>query len=344
MSEIDRLVGTLKRRLKAQGITYRELGARLGLSEASVKRMFATRRFSLDRLLEIGHLLGFSLAELAQEAALSGTRLHTLSESQERELVSDEQLLLVAVCVLNQWTVEEILAIYRLGEAECVRCLARLDRLRLLDLLPGNRVRLNVARDFDWRPDGPIRRFFLRQGLGEFLASDFAGADEVLGFAHGMLTESALAKLQAEIRTLLFELIAEVDIWRHGLAGERFFRAIKEDGKIFGTYCPRCDHTYVPATTFCERCLGELTDWVEVGTHGEVHTYTLLYNNYDGSQREEPLIVAFVKIGDGGLIHQLDGIKPGEVEIGMQVRAIFKPKKDRQGSILDILHFKPVKG
>jgi len=202
MSELDRLVVTLKQRLKAQGITYRELGTRLGLSEASVKRMFATRRFSLDRLLEIGHLLGFSLAELAQEAALSGARLHTLSEGQERELVSDEKLLLVAVCVLNHWTFDEILAVYRLGEAECIQRLARLDRLRLLDLLPGNRVRLNVARDFDWRPNGPIHRFFLRQGLGEFLASDFAGGDEVLGFAHGMLTESALAKLQAEIRTL----------------------------------------------------------------------------------------------------------------------------------------------
>jgi len=202
MSELDRLVGTLKQRLKSQGITYRELATRLGLSEASVKRMFATRRFSLDRLLEISHLLGFSLAELAQEAALSGTRLHTLSEVQERELVSDEKLLLVAVCVLNHWTFDEILAVYRLGEAECIQRLARLDRLRLLDLLPGNRVRLNVARDFDWLPAGPIRSFFRRQGLGDFLHSDFAAADEVMAFSHGMLTESALAKLQAEIRTL----------------------------------------------------------------------------------------------------------------------------------------------
>jgi len=202
MSELDQLLSTLKRQLKARGMTYRDLAAALDLSEASIKRLFARGGFTLERLLQISHLLGFTLAELSQEAVLSGTRLHTLSESQERELVSDEKLLLVAVCVLNQWTVEEILAVYQLGEAECIRCLARLDRLRLLDLLPGNRVRLNVARDFDWRPDGPIQRFFLRQGLGEFLASGFAGEDEVLGFVHGMLTESAQAKLQAEIRTL----------------------------------------------------------------------------------------------------------------------------------------------
>lgn len=202
MSELDQLVATLKRRLKQQGLTYRDLATALGLSEASVKRLFASRRFTLERLLEIGNLLGFTLAELAQEAAQSNSRLHTLSESQERELVSDEKLLLVTVCVLNHWSLADILSLYRLTEAECIRCLARLDRLRLIQLLPGNRVRLNVARDFDWLPGGPIRSFFRSQGLGDFLRSDFEGADEAMTFTHGMLTESALAKLQAEIRKL----------------------------------------------------------------------------------------------------------------------------------------------
>ena len=193
MSELDQLLSTLKRQLKARGMTYRDLAGELDLSEASVKRLFASGSFTLERLLQIANLLGFTLAELSQEAAASGQRLHTLSEAQERELVSDDRLLLVAVCVLNQWRLADILSVYRLSESEAIRCLARLDRLRLIELLPGNRVRLNVARDFDWRPDGPIQRFFLRQGLGEFLASDFAGADQALGFAHGMLTEAALA-------------------------------------------------------------------------------------------------------------------------------------------------------
>lgn len=202
MSEIDQLVATLKRRLKTQGMTYRELALALGLSEPSVKRLFASRRFTLDRLVEIANLLGFTLAELAQEAVLGESRLHTLSESQERELVSDLKLLLVAVCVLNQWTVKDIGHVYRLSEAECVQRLVKLDRLRLIHLLPGNRIRLNVARDFAWLPQGPIRRYFLDQGLADFLHSDFAGADEVMGFSHGMLTETAIAKLQAELRKL----------------------------------------------------------------------------------------------------------------------------------------------
>ncbi len=202
MNELNQLVATLKRRLKIQGMTYRDLAAALDLSEASVKRMLASQRLSVERVVAIANLLGFTLAELAHEAALGEKRLHTLTEAQERELVADAKLLLVAVCVLNQWEVADIVATYALTEAQCVQRLVKLDRLRLIALLPGNRIRLNVARDFDWRPRGPIREFFLKQGLGEFLRSDFADDDQMMAFSHAMLTDSALAKMQAELRKL----------------------------------------------------------------------------------------------------------------------------------------------
>jgi len=129
--------------------------------------------------------------------------------------------------------------------------------------------------------------------------------------------------------------------YTYGLAGERFFRAIKDEGKILGTRCSNCERTYVPAILFCERCLAQLDEWVDVGTTGEVYTFTLLYTNYDGSPREIPEIVVFVNLADGGIIHRLVNIDPEEVAIGMQVEAVFKPQAERKGSILDITHFKP---
>lgn len=127
-----------------------------------------------------------------------------------------------------------------------------------------------------------------------------------------------------------------------GLAGERFFRAIKDQGKIMGTRCPKCDHIYVPAVIFCERCLSDLDEWVDVGLIGNVYTYTLLYENYDGSPRSEPELVALISFGDGGIIHHLGKIQAEDIEIGMAVKAVFKPIEQRQGSILDIIHFEPV--
>ena len=129
--------------------------------------------------------------------------------------------------------------------------------------------------------------------------------------------------------------------YTYGLAGEKFFRAIKDEGKILGTNCPKCEQTYVPGVLFCERCLSELDEWIDVGTIGEVHTFTLLYENHDGAPLEDPEIVAFVKFGDGGLVHRLGVVNPEQVEIGMQVQAVFKDREDREGSILDIAYFKP---
>jgi transcriptional regulator with XRE-family HTH domain len=202
MTEVAQLLAALKRQLKQQGKTYRDVAAALDLSEPSVKRLFTSGTFSLDRMVEVCNLLGYTLAELAQEAIAAESRLRTLTAAQEKELVSDPSLLLVAVCALNHWTMRDMLAVYRLSEAECLQRLLRLDRLHLISLLPGNRIRLNVSRDFDWLVDGPIRQFFRDQGLSDFLDSRFARADESLTFSNGMLTEAAIDKMHAELRQL----------------------------------------------------------------------------------------------------------------------------------------------
>ena len=128
-----------------------------------------------------------------------------------------------------------------------------------------------------------------------------------------------------------------------GLAGERFFRALKDEGKIMGSKCPKCERTYVPAAMFCERCLGELEEWVDMGTVGTLHTFTVLHVNYDGSHKEEPEIVGFIAFGDGGIIHKIEEVEADDLAFGMPMEAVLKAKAKREGSILDIKYFRPVK-
>jgi uncharacterized OB-fold protein len=127
-----------------------------------------------------------------------------------------------------------------------------------------------------------------------------------------------------------------------GLAGERFFRALKDEGVIMGSKCPKCARTYVPATIFCERCLSELEEWVDLGTVGTLHTFTVLHVDYDGSHKEEPEIIGFISFGDGGIIHRIEEIDPDDLAFGMQMEAVLKEKSKREGSILDIKYFRPV--
>jgi uncharacterized OB-fold protein len=129
-----------------------------------------------------------------------------------------------------------------------------------------------------------------------------------------------------------------------GIAGERFLRAIKDQGVFMGTICPACDLTYVPPTMYCERCFAQLDEWVEVGTRGSVYTYTVLTRNLADEAMDLPQVLALIRFdgAHGGIVHKLGEVDPAEVEIGMLVEAVLKPKKEREGSILDIKYFKPV--
>lgn len=72
---------------------------------------------------------------------------------------------------------------------------------------------------------------------------------------------------------------------------------------------------------------------------------TVAYVNVDGTKLKKPIIWAMVKIDKvhGGFVHKLGEVDPEDVEIGMRVEAVFKEKKERVGSMLDIKYFKPVK-
>ncbi len=134
-------------------------------------------------------------------------------------------------------------------------------------------------------------------------------------------------------------------VYTFGLAGEKFFRTVKDKGTFLATYCEDCDISFVPPKIYCDRCFNELDSYIDVGTIGYVETFTLSFRNMDGSEKEAPELLAMVRIGDtdGGLIHYLKGFEVDEIGIGMPVKAVFKPKAQRKGSIEDIIGFGPLK-
>lgn len=132
-------------------------------------------------------------------------------------------------------------------------------------------------------------------------------------------------------------------IYTLGIAGERFFKEIKEAGRIMGTKCRRCGIVYVPPRIYCERCFERLEEWMDVGKTGKVHTFTLAYINIKGSKLKEPTIYAMIKLdgADGGLLHKLGEVDIEAVKINMRVEAVLRPAEERTGSITDIKYFKP---
>jgi DNA-binding Xre family transcriptional regulator len=206
MAQTSPLIGTLKKALKAHGKTYADVAQQLRLTEASVKRLFSEKNFSLQRLDQVCQMIGMEISDLVQLMKEETQRQITqLTEEQEQQIVSDLELLLVAVCVLNRWTLEDITAHYDISETRCIRKLAQLDRLKLIELLPRNRIKLLVAPNFNWLRNGPIQRFFQEKVAASFLSSQLNTDTDHLIFVNGMLSSSSRAVLQRRLERVARE-------------------------------------------------------------------------------------------------------------------------------------------
>src|SRR5688572_29610406 len=115
----------LKRMLKVRSRTYAGAAQVLGLSEASVKRLFAGGGLSLERMEKLCDWLGVDIADLVGLADAQHPLLTELKPEQERELLGDASLLLVAFLVLNRWSEADIVATYRFSQPELTLRLIR---------------------------------------------------------------------------------------------------------------------------------------------------------------------------------------------------------------------------
>jgi hypothetical protein len=194
------LVDALKRMLKGHEVTYAMVAAGLGLSEASVKRMFSRRDFTLQRLEDVCRVAGIDFGDLAREATAEAAGTTHLTVEQEREIVSDPKLMLIALCAVGNWTLDDIVDTYDIPRTECIRCLARLDRHRIIELAPDNRIRPLVDRTVSWLPDGPIQKYFRAQVEAEYLSSRFDRPGELFLFVSGMLSRRSTAEVTARMR------------------------------------------------------------------------------------------------------------------------------------------------
>lgn len=131
-------------------------------------------------------------------------------------------------------------------------------------------------------------------------------------------------------------------IYTSGIAGERFFRALKDEGRILAAHCDACKTNQLPPRPFCERCFSEIRDYVDVPLEGRVAAVTVAHVGRDGKPMppQAYAFVTFKGVQVGGLIHRLL-VPPEAAKPGLAVRVKLKPKEARSGSILDMEGFEP---
>ncbi len=201
------LVDALKRVLKERGMTYADVAAALGISHASVRRTFAQRSFTLARIDEICELAGVDFLALARMAdEMRPAMPATLTDAQEQALVDEPLALFCFHLALGGWTVERIEADYAIDQTQLIPALLKLERIGLIQLLPGNIIRLMTARSIGWRRGGPMRRFFDRRVKEEFLQYDFSAPGSIWEFEIGELSDASRALLERRLASLFREV------------------------------------------------------------------------------------------------------------------------------------------
>lgn len=206
MSQLEDVCVTLKALLKQQNITYKVLAEQLAMSEANVKRMFSLNQFSLARLEQICTVLNISLSDLFLLVEKQKKKISQLSPEQELELVSDVKLILVAACVRDGWSFDEIITHYQIDEFACIQLLAKLDRLKMIELLPNNQYKVLIAQDFQWIPHGPLEQFMTKDGIATFISTPFTEDNSFRFYIRGTYSQTSIDIIKRKLNQLKKEV------------------------------------------------------------------------------------------------------------------------------------------
>ena len=209
-----RIMTSLKAIMKSRQITYRDLARHIGLSEASVKRVFSRGTLTLARLDEICKALEVSMSEVVRLAGeQSADTPEPLTLEQESALAADPKLLTCFYLLANGRTGRDVSAQLGVDERAVRRLMVRLDALRLIELRSKLRARTRAASVIAWRPDGPLRRLYENQIRQEFLQATFARPGEALHFLSAELSDASCKVLLRKLERMAGEFrdLAELD-------------------------------------------------------------------------------------------------------------------------------------
>jgi DNA-binding transcriptional ArsR family regulator len=196
----------LKSTLRTQRITYADIAKKLKLSEATIKRDFSRGTLSLERFGIVCDAYAISMEALTQHLDARAALVGELTNAQEKTIVANPKLWLVAICAFNQWTFDEIVERYALTPTEVTRHLLTLDKMGILELHAENRIRLKLARNFRWLPDGAFIQTFRNALAKEYLSGTFNDAPDTFRLVIGSLAPASVALLRERMLAIADEL------------------------------------------------------------------------------------------------------------------------------------------
>ncbi len=167
------MLAALRRTLRAEGWTNKRLAGHFNTSESTVKRWLSGKALQLDQFAQLAELCGLTLAELAREADSAPSGLaQELTLAQQQALSEDHILAFLFMAILSGERWQDLETEHNVPAGQIEAALTRLDKLALIDRLPGDRARALVDRALLWRK-APMRQLFENRMKAQFFNLDY---------------------------------------------------------------------------------------------------------------------------------------------------------------------------
>jgi uncharacterized protein len=120
-----------------------------------------------------------------------------------------------------------------------------------------------------------------------------------------------------------------------------FLQTLRDEARLLGIGCPRCERVLVPPRSFCDRCFIDTEGWVDLGDEGVIELFTVVHFKTEGLP-DPPYALAYVRPdgADTAIMNYLRGTDltnpaapPDAIRIGQRVRIAFG--ENRSGRMTD---------
>lgn len=192
------LMTLIKQKARTIQLSQVQIASQLGVSLPTVKRWWAGQGVSVTVLNMLCGLLGTSMSQLFLEFE-SGVAAYSYSLEQERMLASNPRVLALFDLLVSGEPIASIRRTYKLNDAELWALLLKLDRVGLIELHAGNKVKLKRKGEPLWLPDGPLTTMY-RKKMIEALIGQHAKPASTF-FIHSYLPED-VALLKVKLKEL----------------------------------------------------------------------------------------------------------------------------------------------
>jgi len=118
-------------------------------------------------------------------------------------------------------------------------------------------------------------------------------------------------------------------------SSRQYWDAARDD-RLLIAQCADCGRVHHYPRVLCPFCWSEAVSPVEAKGTGSVYSFSTVYvNDLEPFKSRLPYIAAVVELDEGPrVVTNIDGIEPGEVRVGMPVRAAFREIVDETYSVV----------